>query len=182
MMVEEKQKTQVKQADSGTSKPVQASKEEFRHLVRVAQTDLDGNLSLHMGLRKIKGVAALFSNMICSLAKVSRMKKVGDLNDADVAAIDKVLKDPKAAGAPSWTFNRRKDMDTGEDMHLITNDLLFVKDNDIKALKKMKSYRGVRHMQGKPVRGQKTKSNFRKNKGKVSLGVRKKAGAKAGRV
>tara|TARA_Y100000310_G_scaffold335076_1_gene416243 strand:- start:334 stop:870 length:537 start_codon:yes stop_codon:yes gene_type:complete len=178
-MVEETKQAEVKKVDS---KPVQKAQDEFRHFVRVAQTDLEGKKSLVMGLRKIKGVGALFSNMICALAKVSATTKVGDLKEADVAALDKVLKDPAAAGAPAWTFNRRKDMDTGADMHLITNDLNFVKDNDIKALKKMKSYRGVRHMTGKPVRGQKTKSNFRKNKGKVSLGVRKKAGSKAGRV
>ncbi len=43
-------------------------------------------------------------------------------------------------------------------------------------MKKIKSYKGVRHMFGLTVRGQRTRSNFRKNKGKVRLGVtRKKA-------
>ena len=49
-------------------------------------------------------------------------------------------------------------------------------------MKKVKSYKGVRHSAGLTVRGQKTKSNFRRNKGKLSLGVKKKQGAKAGRV
>ena len=48
-------------------------------------------------------------------------------------------------------------------------------------MKKIKSYRDIRHALGLPVRGQRTKSNFRKNKGKV-LGVRRKEGVKAGRV
>ena len=49
-------------------------------------------------------------------------------------------------------------------------------------MKKIRSYRGVRHGIGLPVRGQRTKSNFRKNKGKVSLGVAKKAAAKPDKV
>jgi len=41
-------------------------------------------------------------------------------------------------------------------------------------MKKTKSYKGLRHQWGLPVRGQRTKANFRKNKGKSSLGVQKK--------
>ena len=59
--------------------------------------------------------------------------------------------------------------------------LSFTQDNDIKMMKKIKSYKGVRHILGQPVRGQRTKSNFRKNKGKV-LGVKRKEGTKPGRV
>ncbi len=85
-------------------------------------------------------------------------------------------------GTPVWMLNRRKDLELGEDRHLITSDLTFTQDNDIKMLKKIRSYKGVRHILGQPVRGQRTKSNFRKNKGKVHLGVKVRAGAKAGRV
>jgi small subunit ribosomal protein S13 len=49
-------------------------------------------------------------------------------------------------------------------------------------MKKIRSYRGVRHGIGLPVRGQRTKSNFRRNKGKVSLGVAKKETTKAEKV
>jgi small subunit ribosomal protein S13 len=57
---------------------------------------------------------------------------------------------------------------------------MFTKDNDIKLMRKIKSYKGTRHSAGQPVRGQRTKSNFRKSKGKV-MGVKRKAGAKSGR-
>ena len=70
----------------------------------------------------------------------------------------------------------------GKDFHLLTGNLSFAEENDVKRLKKIRSYRGIRHGQGLPVRGQKTKANFRKNKGKVSLGVAKKSSSKAGRV
>ena len=81
----------------------------------------------------------------------------------------------------SYLAKGDKDYETGKDKHLTVADLTFTQDNDIKIMKKIKSYKGVRHILEQPVRGQKTKSNFRKNKGKVHLGVKKKAGAKSGR-
>ncbi|MBI2139925.1 30S ribosomal protein S13 [Candidatus Woesearchaeota archaeon] len=156
--------------------------EDFRHIVRIANTDLEGKKTLHMGLCKIKGINFMFSNLVCRLSGVDKLKRVGDLTDKDVAAIHAVLENPFSKGAPSWMFNRRKDMETGEDKHLLSSDLAFAKDNDLKLLKKMRSYRGVRHMLGQPSRGQRTKSHFRKNKGKVSLGVKKRPDAKSGKT
>jgi len=63
-------------------------------------------------------------------------------------------------------------------MHLVTSELDFAKSNDIRLLKKIKAYRGVRHMYGLPVRGQRTRSNFRRNKGKP-MGVMRNKAAKA---
>ena len=60
---------------------------------------------------------------------------------------------------------------------MLTNDLDIQKEFDIKRLKKIKSYRGLRHAQGLPVRGQRTRSHFRKKGGAVS--VRKKDDSKA---
>ena len=66
--------------------------------------------------------------------------------------------------------------------NFLQDDLSFAEENDIKMMKKIRSYRGVRHGMGLPVRGQRTKSNFRKNKGKVSLGViKKKEAPKSGK-
>ena len=73
--------------------------------------------------------------------------------------------------------NHRKEYESGEDKHLITGTLNFTKDNDLKRLKKIKCLRGARHQKGLPVRGQRTRSNFRKSKGKV-VGVKKKGGKK----
>ena len=44
---------------------------------------------------------------------------------------------------------------------------------DLRRLKKIKSNRGLRHQWGLPVRGQRTKSNFRRSKGKA-VGVKRK--------
>lgn len=147
---------------------------EFRHIVRVANTDLDGKKHILIALTKIKGVGVQFANMALSIAGVDKTKKAGDLLDAEVKKIDDILNNPSKYNAPDWLLNRRFDYETGENMHLLNAELSFQKDNDIKRLKKIKTYRGLRHQWGLPVRGQKTKSNFRRNKGK-SLGFKKKS-------
>ena len=154
----------------------------FRHFVRVANTDLDGSKRIAHALTKIKGVSFMFSNLVCKLAKIKYTDKTGYLNNEQVKKLDDVLNNPLKFSTPTWMLNRRKNYETGEDSHLISASLTFTTENDVKRLKKIRSYRGIRHGLKLPVRGQRTKSNFRKNKGKGSLGVKKKGGAKAGRV
>lgn len=154
-------------------------KKEFRHLVRIANTDLDGNKLLGYALKRIKGIGFQFANMICNLAGVNKTKKTGCLSEEEIKRLDEVIADPKKAGAPAWMFNRRKDYECGANQHLITSELTFVRDNDIKMMKKIKSYKGMRHAFGLPVRGQRLKSHFRKSKGKVMGVIKKKTVAAA---
>lgn len=139
----------------------------FRHIVRIVNTDLKGEKQIVQALRKIKGISFMYANMVCTMAKVEKTKKTGTLTDAEVARLDDAIKSPAKYGVPDWMKNRRKDPETGEDLHVITSNLDFLTDNDVKIMKKVKSYKGMRHAIGQPVRGQRTKSNFRRNKGKV---------------
>ena len=143
-------------------------------MVRIANTDLDGKKPILRALRKIKGVGIMFANFACRKAGVNLTAKTGYLEQEDVQKLEDVIKNPLKHDAPDWILNRRKDPETGQDTHLITADLTFAKENDIKRMKMTKSYKGLRHAWGLTLRGQKTKSNFRKNKGKSSLGVSKK--------
>ena len=143
---------------------------EIKHLVRIANTDLDGEKQLLYGMRRIKGVNSMMANALCKITGYATNKKVGDLTKEDIKRIEDILASPIKNGIPIWMLNKRKDPETGNTTHLISNDLMFSKQADIKRLKKIKCYRGIRHMHGLPVRGQRTKSNFRRNKGKV-LGV-----------
>lgn len=154
----------------------------FRHLVRIANTDLDGNKRILQALRKIKGVSFMFANAVCNVSSIDKLGKIGYLTEQQSQSLDEILKNPMKYGIPIWMFNRRKDYETGEDRHLVTSDIAFVKDNDLKRLKMIRCYRGIRHAAGLPVRGQKTRSNFRKNKGKGSLGVKRNPNAKSGRT
>jgi small subunit ribosomal protein S13 len=154
---------------------------DFKHLVRVLNTDLDGKKPILYALTKIKGIKYMLSNAICRKANLPLTKRAGFLSDDEIKSLETVLSDLNKAGIPPWMMNRRKDVDTGEDKHLITNTLDYTQEMDIKKMKKTKSYKGLRHQWGQPVRGQRTKSNFRKNKGKGSLGVQKKK-IKSGKV
>lgn len=148
--------------------------QEFKHLVRVVNTDLDGRRPILYALKKIKGVDVMIANAVCGLASIDKTKKTGNLSDKEAATLSAILQELIKSGVPEWMLNRRKDIETGNDIHIIGPDLRLTRDNDIKILKKIKSYRGLRHQWGLPVRGQKTKSNFRRNKGKGSLGVKRK--------
>lgn len=177
---EQEQKREQKKAEG--QKKEQQEDSSFRYIVRVANTDLDGKKQLKQALLKVKGVSYTYSNMVCTLSGVDKNKRIGDMTDEEISKVDSVVRNPASYGAPEWMFNHRKEQETGADMHFISADLDFSKENDLKILKMTKSYKGLRHQWGLPLRGQRTRSNFRKNKGKGSLGVKRRAGAKAGRV
>lgn len=156
-------------------------KQELKYFVRISNTDLNGNKPVHHSLARIKGINLMFSNAICNVAGIEKTKKTGYLTEAEAAKIDEIIKEPSKFRIPEWLFNRKRDPEDGTDKHLTGTNLTFTQENDIKMMKKIKSYKGIRHMLGLPVRGQRTRSNFRKNKGKV-MGVKRKEGAKSGKV
>jgi len=149
--------------------------ESFRHIVRIANTDLDGSKPILHALTKIKGVSCMFANFACYKTNTDKKIKAGDLTEPQVKKIDTFI---TTIRSPSWMMNRRNEVETGETKHLISGDIDYQVENDLKRLKMIKTYRGIRHMHGLPVRGQRTKSNFRKNKGKVMGVKRAKAGKK----
>jgi len=155
--------------------------EKISHIVRIANTDILGKKPLVVSLTKIKGVGMMYSNMICKLANLDRNMVAGTLTKEESERLTDILMNPNKYDIPSWMKNRQADHETGEDEHIITGKLQFIRDQDIRKMKKIRSYRGVRHMSGLPTKGQRTKSNFRRNKGKA-VGVKRKSGSKSGRV
>lgn len=146
---------------------------DFRHIVRVGNTDLAGEKPLYLALQKIKGIGENFARVICVLASLDYLQKTGNLTDAHVKSIEAILEKPRDSGVPTHLLNRQNDYETGQDTHLYLADLDYQKDQDIKRQKKIKSYRGLRHQWRLPLRGQRTQSNFRPNKGKGTA-VKKK--------
>ena len=135
-----------------------------RFIIRIANTDLPGERKIAIALTKVKGVSHMFASALCVSTGIDKTKRAGDLSDAEEKSLNEAIRNPKAFGIPTWMVNRRNDPESGEDGHLIGSDIGFTRDNDIKRMKKLKTYKGVRHAAGLPVRGQRTKSNFRKNK------------------
>ena len=151
-------------------------------MIRIANTDLEGRKHIYVALRKIKGVGFMFSNAICNSLGLDKKRKAGTLEEKEIKAIEALIENP--GKFPKWLLNRRKDYDTGDDLHVFGSRLKLRKEFDVKRLKKIKSYRGMRHAFGLPVRGQRTRAHFRKGRSvgvqKKKLKQQKKSGKKAG--
>lgn len=140
-------------------------------MIRFITVDLLETTALHIALSKIKGVSYNFSHAICATLKLDKNIPVKNIQEKEKEKIIDAIKNPTKYNIPAWLCNRRKDYETGIDKHLISADLKLQKEFDIKRLKMIKSYRGMRHQKGLPVRGQRTKGHFRKG---TSLGVKRK--------
>jgi small subunit ribosomal protein S13 len=146
--------------------------DEFRHRLRIIDTDVDGTLKTSYALAKIKGVSPGLANAILMKAGISPTGRAGFLTEAELERIEEVVRDPAKYGLPGWFLNRRKELETGKDTHLIGADLVLRTKMDIEKMKEIKSWRGYRHAYGLKVRGQRTKTTGRAGK---ALGVKKKA-------
>ena len=135
---------------------------EFRHIVRLAERNLDGKLPIKLALTKIKGVGDMMANAIVKNMELDPKKKIGEFEDESIEKIEEFVKNLQ--GVPHWLLNRKKDPVTGKDMHLVSSDLKIANKGDLDRLKKIKAYRGMRHAYGLKVRGQRTKSAGRKGK------------------
>ena len=141
---------------------------ETKKIVRILYTDVNGSLGTERAIRKIKGISFMFSRNLCVSLGMDSRKKVGDLSDDEIKRIESFIKEP---AFPGWMMNRRKDYETGKDLHAVMSDLDLKKREDINTLRRIRAYKGVRHEMGQPVRGQRTRSSFRTQK---SVGVSKK--------
>ncbi|MGI0046492.1 MAG: 30S ribosomal protein S13 [Nitrosotalea sp.] len=146
------------------------SSQEFRHIVRIAGKDVAGTKKTIIGISQIKGMGYNFAKSILDILKINPNSNVGFLTESQVEEIEKAMRNPTSVNIPSWFLNRRKDMDSGNDLHLITSDIDFNIRNDIEREKGMNSWRGFRHTYGLKVRGQSTRTTGRKG---GAVGVRK---------
>ncbi|MEM2020938.1 MAG: 30S ribosomal protein S13 [Zestosphaera sp.] len=137
------------------------SEARFRHIVRIAGVDVEGDLLIPYGLAKIKGIGYHTGLSIARILGLDPHTRVGYLSDSDVRRIEDLIVNPLKYGVPHWYLNRRKDPVTGEHRHLITADLIFEVRGDIEREVKTKSWRGMRHQLGLKVRGQKTHTTGR---------------------
>ena len=169
----DKQKTE-KHAKSDktekTEKKKYEPKEEVHEtLVRIMGNDIPGSRSVFIGLTRIKGGSWSISNIACVKLSIPKTKKISELSKEDIVKIEAFLKN---IDTYDFLKNRRNDFETGETKHYYGSDLDIRREFDIKRMKEIKSYKGLRHIAKLPVRGQRTRSHFRR-KG-VAMGVKKK--------
>jgi small subunit ribosomal protein S13 len=145
---------------------------DFKFIVRMHNTDIVGEKRIVEGVASIKGINQRLSMILVNKLEVSQDKLMGDLSDDEVKKLMGLIEEIPAI-MPAWMLNRQKDVETGEDTHSIATDLEMLHMEDINLLRKIRSYRGIRHETGQKVRGQKSRSNGRTG---ATVGVsRKKA-------
>ena len=151
---------------------------EFRHIVRVTETDLTGTEKIAFALSHIKGLGVTLAYAILRKAGINPETRIGNLNEADIERIEDIIRNPDKYALPPWMFNRQKDFETGQSVHMIGSDLVLRQKLDIDQMKTIRSWRGYRHSYGLKVRGQRTKTTGRSGK---AMGVKKKALIQAAR-
>lgn len=144
---------------------------EFRHITRIVETDLDGNLKVAHALARIRGIGINMAHAIVEKGGVKPNTRIGFLPEQDLEKLEDIVKNPTKYDLPQWLFNRQKDLETGKYLHLTGSDLVLQTKNDIDLMKATKSWKGYRHSYGLKVRGQRTKTTGRKGK---AIGVKKK--------
>jgi len=146
---------------------------DFKYIIRIANSDVSGEERLAYALTSIRGIGPRISNAIVQKLKLNPNKLAGKLDDKNVVNIENAIMNLNDY-VPDWLLNRQKDYDTGEDIHPVSVELKMTHDEDLNRMKKVKSYKGIRHASGHKVRGQRTYSNGRKG---LALGVSRKKGA-----
>jgi len=119
---------------------------------RIAGVDIPANKRLQIGLTYIYGIGKNISKKILEEADVDPNIKSQELTEQEVAKIREVI----------------------EKQYVVEGDLRRDVQNNIKRLIEIGCYRGIRHRQGLPLRGQKTQSNARTRKGPRGTAIAKK--------
>ncbi len=134
--------------------------EELKHIVRILNTDLEGKKQVHMALTGLKGVGRRCAMFFTEKANVDPYATLGLLPDEKINDLRKAV-DEASQSLPTWMMNRRLDIATGANKHVMAMDLNMILREDLDIMKKSRSYKGIRHERGLRVRGQHTRSTGR---------------------
>lgn len=113
-------------------------------MARILGVDLPRNKAMKIAMRSLFGVGPYVAKQVLAASGISPEKNSNDLTEEDVNSIRQQLDDYQVEG------------DLRREIGL-----------NIKRLRDLGCYRGVRHRRGLPVRGQRTHTNARTRKGKA---------------
>jgi len=165
-----KEKTELKKELKEDAKKKVDRGPDFKYIVRISNTDVNGEKSIVYGLTSIKGIGVHMATLIASQTEIDKKVLIGNLTDSQIQKIQEIINNVDKT-APGWMLNHRKDYETGQNLHFVSTDIDIRLRDEINIMKKIRSYRGVRHELGLRVRGQRTGSNGRKG---LALGVSKR--------
>jgi small subunit ribosomal protein S13 len=129
-------------------------------MARIIGVEIPGHKRIDIALRYIYGIGPKNAVDILEVAKIDRSTRAKDLNEQQLSQIVHAIQDGK---------------------YVIEGDLRRELGMNLKRLQGIKCYRGVRHLRGLPVRGQRTSTNARTRKGpRKTVGVQRNPNAKTG--
>ena len=167
----EKKDEKAEEPKTKAPKKLEGVKEDFRYIVRMANTDLDGTRSVAYALTAIDGIGIRVAEALADNVGVPRYDRLGNLSEQQTDQIEETLT-KLGESFPDWMVNRPRDQETGLDLHTFGSEWGLRVRDDINRMKMIRSYKGVRHEGGQKVRGQRTRSNGRTG---LTVGVTKKA-------
>jgi len=133
---------------------------------RILGIDIPGNKRIDIALRSIYGIGPAISDAVLANAKIDPATRAHTLGEDELATIAKAIQS---------TTVRPEQTRTENGTILVEGDLRRKVTEDLKRLKSIKAYRGMRHARGLPVRGQRTQTNARTRKGaKKTVGAQSK--------
>ena len=146
---------------------------EFQHILRIYNTNVEGRHKVMFALTKIRGVGRRFANIVCKKADIDMNKRAGELTKEEQDKLVDVIQHPLSYKIPAYLLNRKRDIKTGTNSQVVSNALDTKLREDLERLRKIRSHRGLRHMWTLRVRGQHTKTTGRRGR---TVGVAKKKG------
>ena len=133
---------------------------------RILGIDIPANKRIDVALRSIYVIGPTISVEVLANAKIDPAVRAHTLSEDDLATIAKAIQS---------TIVRPEQTRTENGTILVEGDLRRKITEDLKRLKSIKTYRGMRHARGLPVRGQRTQTNARTRKGvKKTVGAQSK--------
>merc|ERR1711971_470482 len=97
--------------------------EDFQHILRVQNTNIDGNIKVTHALTAIRGMGQRFTDLVLKKAEIDRSKRAGQLSEAEMEQIQTVMANPKNFKIPVWFLNRQRDWKDGKDGQMTSNNL-----------------------------------------------------------
>ena len=118
-------------------------------MARIANVTIPSDKQIWIALTSVYGIGRTTSKAILAAAKIEPTTRVKDLTEADEQKLNKII----------------------NEQYMVEGDLKRLVNNNVKRIKDINSYRGLRHKAKLPVRGQRTRTNARTRKGKgVAVG------------
>ena len=136
--------------------------DDFQHILRVLNTNVDGRTKVMYALTQIRGIGRRFSNVVCKKAEIDMGKRAGELSAAELESLMVIVANPRQFRIPDWFLNRQKNYKDGKYLQQVSNQLDTSLRDDLERLKKIRNHRGLRHYWGIRVRGQHTKTTGRR--------------------